>query len=97
MGDHDTVRAHLRAALRADDPWTALYLLNTDRPGPLAGAVEELCRSDTEPTAFRPYLTWLLRSLGEPGDAVLLRLLAAPGLTADDRRLRADMERAVVA
>ncbi|MCX4808939.1 hypothetical protein OG594_46660 [Streptomyces sp. NBC_01214] len=66
MGDHDTVRVRLRAALCADDPWTALYALhspNTDRPGPLAGAVEELYRSDTDHTAFRPYLTWLLRSL----------------------------------
>ncbi|MFI8392846.1 HEAT repeat domain-containing protein [Streptomyces sp. NPDC085540] len=89
MGDHDTVLVRLRAALCADDPWTALYALhspNTDRPGPLAEAVEELYRSDTEPKAFRPYLTWLLRSLGEPGDAVLLRLLAAPGLTVDDRQ-----------
>lgn len=89
MGDHDTVRVRLRAALCADDPWTALYALhspNTDRPGPLAGAVEELYRSDTDHTAFRPYLTWLLRSLGEPGDAVLLRLLATSGLAGDDRQ-----------
>ncbi|MFD5877667.1 MULTISPECIES: hypothetical protein [Streptomyces] len=86
MGDHDTIRVRLRAALCADDPWTALYSLNTDRPGLLAGAVEELYRSDTDHTAFRAYLTWLLRSLGEPGDAVLLRLLATPGLAGDDRR-----------
>lgn len=64
MGDHDTVLVRLRAALCADDPWTALYalhLLNTDRPGPLAGAVEELYRSDADQRAFRPYLSWLLR------------------------------------
>ncbi|MEU6211823.1 hypothetical protein ABZ891_18180 [Streptomyces sp. NPDC047023] len=94
MGDHETVQVRLRAALCADDPWTALHLLNTDRPGPLAGAVEELYRSDTEPTAFRPYLTWLLQSLGEPGDAVLLRLSGMPGLAGDDRR---DLLRTVVA
>ncbi|MFE5519173.1 HEAT repeat domain-containing protein [Streptomyces virginiae] len=89
MGDHDTVLVRLRATLRADDPWTALYalhLLSTDRPGTLAGAVEELYRSDTDRTAFRPYLSWLLRSLGEPGEAVLLRLLATPELSGDDRR-----------
>ncbi|MFF5486461.1 HEAT repeat domain-containing protein [Streptomyces virginiae] len=94
MGDHDTVLVRLRAALCADDPWTALYLLNTDRPGPLAEAVEELYRSDTDRTAFRPYLTWLLRSLGEPGEAVLLRLLATPELSGDDRQ---DLLRAAVA
>ncbi|MFJ9944406.1 HEAT repeat domain-containing protein, partial [Streptomyces erythrochromogenes] len=77
-----------------DDPWTALDLLNTDRPGSLAGAVEELYRSDADRTAFRRYLIWLVRSLGEPGDAVLLRLLAAPGLTAEDRQ---DLLRASVA
>ncbi|MEU4081242.1 hypothetical protein DEJ45_00260 [Streptomyces venezuelae] len=86
MGDHDTVHASLRAALGADDPWTALYALNTDPPGPLAEAVEELYRSETCPVAFRPYLSELLRSLGEPGDAVLLRLLARPELTTDDRK-----------
>ncbi|MFE7094298.1 HEAT repeat domain-containing protein [Streptomyces erythrochromogenes] len=97
MGDHDTVRRRLSAALRADDPWTALYALhspNTDLAGPLARAVEELYRSETDTTAFRPHLTWLLQSLGEPGDAVLLRLLAAPGLTGDGRR---DLLRAAVA
>ncbi|MFE7595787.1 hypothetical protein [Streptomyces sp. NPDC057494] len=41
MGDHDTVRADLRAALCGDDPWTALYTLNTNQPGALAVAAEE--------------------------------------------------------
>ncbi|MFI8763518.1 HEAT repeat domain-containing protein [Streptomyces sp. NPDC053792] len=85
MGDHDTVKERLRAALCADDPWTALFALNADRPGGLAEAVEELYRSDTD-RASRPYLTWLLRTLGEPGDAVLLRLFAEPEFPADDRR-----------
>ncbi|MCZ0983321.1 hypothetical protein O1L60_41495 [Streptomyces diastatochromogenes] len=94
MGDHDTVRVRLRAALHADDPWTALYALNTDRTGGLAEAVEELYRSDADADAdtdtdrdvLRPYLAWLLRMLGERGDEVLLRLLAEPAFAADDRR-----------
>ncbi|MFI1658277.1 HEAT repeat domain-containing protein [Streptomyces sp. NPDC020472] len=86
MGEHDTVRARLRAALRADDPWSALYALKTDRPDRLAAAVEELYRSDTDRAASGAHLTWLLGTLGEPGDAVLLRLLAEPALSADDRR-----------
>ncbi|MER6999994.1 hypothetical protein [Streptomyces sp. NPDC000410] len=94
MGDHDTVRVRLRAALCADDPWTALYTLNTDRPGRLAKAAEELYRSDADRAAFRPYLTWLLRTLGEPGDTVLLRLFAEPAFAADDRQ---DLLRAAVA
>ncbi|MEU6950514.1 hypothetical protein ABZ957_35685 [Streptomyces sp. NPDC046316] len=96
MGDHDIVRVRLRAALGADDPWTALYALSTDPSGPLAEAVEELYRSDADRAAFRPYLTWLLGSLGEPGDAVLLRLFAEPDpeVGADDRR---DVLRAAVA
>ncbi|MEV4428604.1 hypothetical protein AB0K23_25150 [Streptomyces sp. NPDC049602] len=85
MGDHDTVKERLRAALCADDPWTALFAPNADRPGGLAEAVEELYRSDTD-RASRPYLTWLLRTLGEPGDAVLLRLFAEPEFPAADRR-----------
>ncbi|MEU7029124.1 hypothetical protein AB0A60_20855 [Streptomyces sp. NPDC046275] len=34
MGDHDTARTRLRAALRGSDPWTALSVLHTGRPGP---------------------------------------------------------------
>ncbi|MFE4617355.1 hypothetical protein ACFRJ7_14740 [Streptomyces sp. NPDC056747] len=94
MGDHDTVRVRLRAALRADDPWTALYALSTDRPAGLADAVEELYRSDADRAAFRPHLAWFLRSLGEPGDAVLLRLFAEPACAAADRQ---DLLRAAVA
>ncbi|MGO4632841.1 HEAT repeat domain-containing protein [Streptomyces sp. 2RAF24] len=88
MGDHhDTVRTRLRAALRADDQWTALEELSADRPDRLAETAEELYRSDTEPATFRPYLTWLLRILGDPGDAALLRLLAEPtAFAAADRR-----------
>ncbi|MEU6985701.1 hypothetical protein ABZ946_20075 [Streptomyces sp. NPDC046324] len=95
MGDHDTVRVRLRAALCADDPWTALYALHTDPSGAVAEAVEELYRSDADRAAFRPYLTWLLGGLGEPGDAVLLRLFAEPEMAADDRRavLRAAVAR----
>ncbi|MFF0476388.1 hypothetical protein [Streptomyces sp. NPDC004284] len=94
MGDHDTVRVRLRAALCADDPWSALHALNTDRPGGLAEAVEELYRSDTDRAVFRPHLAWLLRALGGAGDEVLLRLFAEPALTADDRQ---DLLRAAVA
>ncbi|MGW5422151.1 HEAT repeat domain-containing protein [Streptomyces sp. NPDC003943] len=94
MGEHDILRVRLRAALRADDPWLALYTLNTDRPRRLAEAVEELYRSDADGAAFRPYLTWLLRNLGDPGDLVLLRLFAEPTLSAD---VRQDLLRAVVA
>ncbi|WP_157848217.1 hypothetical protein [Streptomyces exfoliatus] len=94
MGDHDTVRLRLRAALRADDPWTALYALSTDRPAGLADAVEELYRSDADRAAFRPHLAWFLRSLGEPGDAVLLRLFAEPACAPADRQ---DLLRAAVA
>lgn len=54
MGDHDNVLVRLRAALNADDPWTALYALTADRPGGLAEAVEELYRSDADRAAFRP-------------------------------------------
>ncbi|MFF3842578.1 hypothetical protein [Streptomyces sp. NPDC001930] len=90
MGDHDTVRVRLRAALRADDPYIALYILNTDRPDGLAEAVEELYRSDEDAdadgSAFRPYLAWLLRMLGETGDEVLLRLFAEPVFAADERQ-----------
>ncbi|MCT4352085.1 hypothetical protein M5362_02910 [Streptomyces sp. Je 1-79] len=95
MGDHDTIRVRLRAALCADDPWTALYALHTDRPGRLAEVVEELYRSEADRAALRPHLSWYLRSLGEPGDAVLLRLCAEPAFAADDRRdlLRATVER----
>ncbi|MEU3481068.1 hypothetical protein AB0E66_23215 [Streptomyces sp. NPDC033753] len=93
-GDHDTVRVRLRAALRADDPWTALYALSTDRPAGLAEAVEELYRSDVDRAAFRPHLAWFLRSMGEPGDAVLPRLLAEPAFAAADRR---DLLRTAVA
>ncbi|WP_055600685.1 hypothetical protein [Streptomyces aureus] len=94
MGDQDTVRVRLRAALCADDPWTALYVLNSDRPGGLAEAVEELYRSDADRAAFRPYLVRLLRGLGETGDEALLRLLAEPVFAADDRQ---DLLRAAVA
>ncbi|MFB6839929.1 HEAT repeat domain-containing protein [Streptomyces sp. NPDC056361] len=113
MGDHDTVRERLRAAVRADDPWTALHTLQAllaphtpptphathathathaphaprnDPSERLAEAVEELYRSDPDRSASRRYLTWLLRSLGEPGDAVLLRLLADRTLGPDDRQ-----------
>ncbi|MEX0172132.1 hypothetical protein [Streptomyces sp. LMG1-1-1.1] len=107
MGDHDTVRERLRAALRADDPWTALLALHTPHapntphaphaPSTphalhsgeserLAEAVEELYRSEPDRSAARRHLTWLLRSLGEPGDAVLLRLLADATLGPDDRQ-----------
>ncbi|MFJ5831413.1 hypothetical protein [Streptomyces sp. NPDC093089] len=107
MGDHDNVRERLRAALRADDPWTALHTLHalhaphtpdtpqvthtpharhTDQSERLAEAVEEAYRSDPDRSASRRYLTWLLRSLGAPGDAVLLRLLADPALGPDDRQ-----------
>ncbi|MFJ5079587.1 hypothetical protein ACIP8Z_34040 [Streptomyces sp. NPDC088553] len=94
MGDHDTVRVRLRAALRAADPWTALYVLNTDRPDGLAEAVEDLYRSDADRGVFRPYLAWFLGGLGETGDEVLLRLFAEPVLTADDRQ---DLLKAAVA
>ncbi|MEU0402854.1 hypothetical protein ABZ318_21945 [Streptomyces sp. NPDC006197] len=95
MGEHDAVRVRLRAALRADDPWSALHALKTDRPDRLAEAVEELYRSDTHRAASGAYLTWLLTILGEPGDAVLLRLPAEPALPADDRQalLRATVTR----
>ncbi|WP_030848146.1 hypothetical protein [Streptomyces sp. NRRL F-4474] len=43
-----------------------------------AEAVEELRRSETDRKAFPTYLTWLLRSLGEPGDGALLRWLPRP-------------------
>ncbi|MFD4320766.1 hypothetical protein [Streptomyces sp. NPDC058548] len=94
MGDHDTVRVRLRAALCAADPWTALYLLNTDRPGGLAEAAEELYRSDADRGVFRPHLAWFLGGLGETGEEVLLRLLAEPVLAADDRQ---DLLKAAVA
>ncbi|MGW4161419.1 hypothetical protein [Streptomyces sp. NPDC004788] len=94
MGDHDTVQVRLRAALHADDPWTALYGLNIDRARGLAEAVEELYRSDADRAVLRPYLTRLFRNLGDSGDAVLLRLLAGPALAADDRQ---DLLRAAVA
>ncbi|MFD0366529.1 hypothetical protein [Streptomyces sp. NPDC127114] len=94
MGDHDTVQTRLRTALSADDPWTALYALNGDLPGCLAGPVEELYRSDADRAAFGRHLTWLLGSIGEPGDAVLLRLLAEPAFAADDRQ---DLLKAAVA
>ncbi|MDX2564535.1 hypothetical protein PV371_33470 [Streptomyces sp. TX20-6-3] len=94
MGEHDTVRVRLRAALRAADPWTALYVLNTDPPGGLAEAVEELYRSDADRDVFRPYLAWFLGALGETGDEVLLRLFAEPVLTAADRQ---DLLKAAVA
>ncbi|MEV7278796.1 hypothetical protein [Streptomyces sp. NPDC093111] len=86
MIEHETVRTRLRAAVRATDPWTALEALGADRPDGLAEAVEELYRSDLEPGNVRRHLTWLLRILGEPGGAVLLRLLAEPSFTAADRR-----------
>ncbi|MFH8621897.1 hypothetical protein ACH4A8_08280 [Streptomyces vietnamensis] len=94
MGDHDTARVRLRAALRADDPWSALHALNTDRPGGLAEAAEELYRADADRAAFRPYLAWLLRALGGTGDEVLLRLFAEPAFAAEDRK---DLLRAAVA
>ncbi|MGA5065525.1 hypothetical protein ACPB9E_17480 [Streptomyces exfoliatus] len=94
MGEDDTVRVRLRAALCAGDPWTALYALNADQPTGLAEAVEELYRSDADRASFRPYLTWLLRALGELGDEVLLRLFFEPAFAADDRQ---DVLRAVVA
>ncbi|MFD8207088.1 hypothetical protein ACFV2S_11885 [Streptomyces sp. NPDC059695] len=86
MGDHDTTQAQLRAALCAGDPWTALYMLNTDRPVALAAAAEELYRSDPDRDAFRPYLTSLLQGLGEAGGEVLLRLLAEPAFAPRDRQ-----------
>lgn len=86
MGDHDTTRTRLRAALRADDPWTELCALNADRPSRLADAVEELYRSDTDRAAFGRYLTWLLGRLGDAGDATLVRLLAEPAFAADERQ-----------
>ncbi|MEU4275695.1 HEAT repeat domain-containing protein [Streptomyces tanashiensis] len=94
MGDHETVRVRLRAALCANDPWTALYTLTTDRPDGLAEAVEELYRSDADRAVVRPHLAWLLRGLGESGDEVLLRLFAEPVLAAEDRR---DLLKAAVA
>ncbi|MEV6250354.1 hypothetical protein AB0M38_29765 [Streptomyces sp. NPDC051742] len=94
MGDHDTVHVRLRAALRADDPWAGLDALTAERPAGLAEAVEELYRSDTERADFRRYLTWLLRTLGEPGDEVLLRLFSEPASAAEDRQ---DVLRAAVA
>ncbi|WP_030317648.1 hypothetical protein [Streptomyces flavochromogenes] len=94
MGEHDTVQVRLRAALRAHDPWTALYILNKDRPSGLAEAVEELYRSDTDRGAFRPHLAWFLRGLGGTGDEVLLRLFAEPAFVADDRQ---DLLKAAVA
>ncbi|MFF8601362.1 hypothetical protein ACF065_22950 [Streptomyces sp. NPDC015232] len=39
MGDHDTTRTRLRAALRSSDPWTALSALHPGRPGPSAPSV----------------------------------------------------------
>ncbi|WP_143568871.1 hypothetical protein [Streptomyces amritsarensis] len=72
----------------------ALHSPTTDRPGPLAEAVEELRRSETDRKAFPTYLTWLLRSLGEPGDGALLRWLATPGLAANDHQ---DLLRTAVA
>ncbi|MGW8600444.1 HEAT repeat domain-containing protein [Streptomyces sp. NPDC055893] len=100
MGEHDTVRARLRAAVRADDPWTALSALSalsaldTDRPGGLADAVEELYRSDADRAALRPCFGWLLGVLGEAGDELLLRLSAEQAFAADDRR---DLLRTAVA
>ncbi|MEV6332079.1 hypothetical protein [Streptomyces sp. NPDC051909] len=86
MGDYDTTRTRLRAALRADDPWTELCALNTDRPSRLAEAAEELYRSDADRAAFGRYLTWLLRDLGDAGDEALLRLFAEPAFAADERQ-----------
>ncbi|MFJ6581121.1 hypothetical protein ACIQMY_34740 [Streptomyces sp. NPDC091368] len=86
MPDHDTLQEQLRAALDADDLWTALYSLNTDRPAALAAAAEELYRSDPDRDAFRPYLASLLQDLGEAGDDVLVRLLAVPTLSPRDRQ-----------
>ncbi|MEU6620028.1 hypothetical protein ABZ926_04460 [Streptomyces litmocidini] len=94
MGEHDTARTRLRAALRADDPWSAPHALKTDRPDRLAEAAEELYRSDTDRAAFGRYLTRFLGTLGDPGDAVLLRLFAEPAFPADDRR---DLLRTAVA
>ncbi|MFI8828743.1 hypothetical protein [Streptomyces sp. NPDC053431] len=93
MEDLDTMQ-ELLAALCADDPWTALDALKDDGPGRLAEAVTKLYRSDADRAAFRPYLSWFLRSLGDPGDEVLLRLFAEPAFTADERQ---DLLRAAVA
>ncbi|MEU6975498.1 hypothetical protein [Streptomyces sp. NPDC046371] len=86
MIEYETVRTRLRAAVRADDPWGALEALGAERPDGLAEAAEELYRSDTGPATFRRYLTWLLRILGDRGDAALLRLLTEQGFAAADRR-----------
>ena len=87
MGDHDDTWTRLDAALRADDPWIALYALNAESPQlpGLAEAAEDLYRTGAGQAGFRRYLTGLLQMLGEQGDAVLLRLLAEPDLPADDR------------
>ncbi|WP_030691047.1 hypothetical protein [Streptomyces globisporus] len=86
MGEPDAVRARLRAALCAEDPWSALHALKTDRTDHLAGAVGELYRPDTDRVAFGVYLTRLLRTLGESGDAVPPRLFAEPAFPAGDRQ-----------
>ncbi|MFB7545833.1 hypothetical protein ACFC0N_38740 [Streptomyces zaomyceticus] len=70
------------------------HLDRLDRPGRLAEAAEELYRSDADRAAFRPYLSHFLKSLGEPGEAALRRLLAEPAFTAEDRR---DLLKAAVA
>lgn len=95
MGDHDTVRTRLRAALCADDPWTALYALDTGRPGPFAGAVEEMYRSDPDRAAFGRHLTWFLKRLGEAGDEVLKRLFVERTFAPAERQdvLRAAVDR----
>ncbi|MFG3039352.1 hypothetical protein ACGFYZ_20905 [Streptomyces sp. NPDC048330] len=93
MGDHETVLARLHAALHAADPWTALYLLHSGHPDGLAEAVEELYRSDADRSALRPYLSWFLRILDGPGEAVLRRLVAEPAYTVEERR---DLLRAAV-
>lgn len=68
-----TTQARLRAALGADDIWSALFLLAKEAPRDLPTAVEARYGQASE--GERRHLSWLLRSTGERGDPVLLRLL----------------------
>ncbi|MET8508824.1 hypothetical protein ABZV60_29950 [Streptomyces sp. NPDC004787] len=100
MGDHDTARTRLRAALRSSDPWSELSALPTgrsgrpdpapgdapERPEQWAAAVEELYRSDAVRKAHGRHLTWFLERLGDAGAEVLVRLVAEPAFSPAERR-----------
>nr|WSW68200.1 hypothetical protein OG461_19460 [Streptomyces sp. NBC_00995] len=70
-----TTQARLEAALGADDSWIALYALVEEAPPDLPAAIEARYGPATE--AERRQLSSLLRSAGDRGDPVLLRLLGA--------------------